>query len=122
MRYESEKTAKGNTGISYESQEAANAQAVEMDKNNCSYCSGCCDCRDCSYCCDYKSNPERIVSPVLGSRQSQTTIYFLTDNIQVVCGCFRGNLEQLQEAVTNKYGTEHEYHTWINRVKTYINY
>ncbi len=61
------------------------------------------------------------MSPVLGNRKSQTTIYFLAGNIQVVCGCFRGNLEQFQEAVTEKYGTEHEYHTWIDRVKNYIN-
>ena len=133
MRYESEKSAKGNVGVSYVSQSEADEQAKEMDKNNCSDCTNCYDCYDCSDCIsctncsdcsdcrDFESNPERVVSPVLGSRNSQTTIYFLAENVRVVCGCFRGNLDQFQEAVTQKYGAEHAYHTWINRVKNYIN-
>ena len=52
MRYESKKTEKGNVGVSFSSQEAADLQATEMDKNNCSDCSGCSDCSRCSGCYD----------------------------------------------------------------------
>ena len=55
MRYESAKTEKGNVGVSYDSQEAADLQAAAMDKNgcsDCSDCSGCSGCSDCSRCTD----------------------------------------------------------------------
>ena len=62
MRYESQKTERGNVGVSYKSQEAADAQAASMDANDCRYCryctncsgctgcTGCTDCTDCRYC------------------------------------------------------------------------
>ena len=50
MKYESAKTEKGNVGVSYESQEAADLQAAAMDKNGCSGCSDCTGCTDCSGC------------------------------------------------------------------------
>ena len=50
MRYESAKTEKGNVGVSYESQEAADLQAAAMDKNGCYRCSGCSGCTDCTDC------------------------------------------------------------------------
>ena len=52
MKYESAKTEKGNVGVSYDSQEAADLQAAAMDKNGCSGCSGCSRCTDCSDCSD----------------------------------------------------------------------
>ena len=52
MRYESEKSAKGNVGVSYVSQSEADEQAKEMDKNNCTYCISCTYCRNCSDCSD----------------------------------------------------------------------
>ena len=55
MRYESAKTEKGNVGVSYDSQEAADLQAAAMDKNGCTgcrYCTGCRDCTDCTGCTD----------------------------------------------------------------------
>ena len=50
MLYESVKTARGNVGVSYESQEAADAQASQMDANNCRNCRNCYDCYNCSDC------------------------------------------------------------------------
>ena len=52
MRYESKITEKGNVGVSFSSQEAADLQAAEMDKNGCSNCSNCSDCSYCSSCSD----------------------------------------------------------------------
>ena len=53
MKYKSAKTPKGNMGVSFKSQEAADAQAAEMDaggNRNCSDCSGCSGCTGCTRC------------------------------------------------------------------------
>ena len=50
MRYESAKTEKGNVGVSYDSQEAADLQAAAMDENGCHDCTGCRYCTDCTGC------------------------------------------------------------------------
>ena len=52
MRYDSAKTPRGNIGVSYDSQEAADLQAVEMDENGCRDCHGCTRCHDCTSCHD----------------------------------------------------------------------
>ena len=50
MKYESAKTEKGNVGVSYESQDAADLQAEQMDENGTTNCYNCSRCSDCSYC------------------------------------------------------------------------
>jgi hypothetical protein len=35
----------------------------------------CSDCSGCSYCSDYKTNTQRYITPKIGSRNSQTSIY-----------------------------------------------
>ena len=52
MRYESKKTQRGNVGVSYESQEAADNQSWQMDANGCYNCSDCSDCYNCYNCSD----------------------------------------------------------------------
>jgi len=52
MKYESARTEKGNVGVSFESQEAADNQALQMDANGNSNCYNCSDCSDCSRCSD----------------------------------------------------------------------
>ena len=95
--------------------------------HNCHSCSNCHDCRNCRNChgchgChSYETNPERIVSPKLGSRNDHTTVYWVDANIQVVCGCFRGDLNTFEQAVYKKYGNAHEYHNFIRRVRAYMN-
>ena len=51
----------------------------------------------------------------MGSRNSQTTTYWIKDNIQVICGCFRGNLIEFENKV-NETHKGNEYH------KQYMNY
>lgn len=90
--------------------------------SSCSYCSYCSDCHSCS---DYKQNPKRLVSKNIGSRNSQTTVYWNDkDNIQVVCGCFRGNLEKFEEKVNETHKVNYhyfqEYIKFINLVKYVI--
>ena len=90
-----------------------------VDCNDCRYCNDCrhccyCHyCRYCRYCCDchgcynYKQNPQRYTTKEIGSRNDQTTFYYgETGNgmkVQIVCGCFRGNLEEFEEAVLEKH-------------------
>jgi hypothetical protein len=69
--------------------------------DNCNYCN---NCRNCHYCNYYKLNPQRYTTGKIGSRNDQTTFYYgETENnekeIQVVCGCFFGNLEDFEKAV-----------------------
>jgi hypothetical protein len=59
----------------------------------------------------------------MGSRNSNTTIYWVKDNIQVVCGCFTGNLIQFEEKVKKTHGNnEHakNYLKLISNVKNLI--
>jgi len=106
----------------------------------CSYCSSCSSCRDCSSCSDcrycsncsscsdcsgYKENPQRIVSPRIGSRQRQTTVYWTgKEDVQVVCGCFKGSLEEFKKkviAVHNNSEYCNQYLTFIEKVEVYAN-
>ena len=92
------------------------------DCSFCSYCMSCSDCSSCSFCSDFKTNPERIVSPIIGSRDARTTIYWTSELEQVVCGCFRGNLAQFEKAVKQKHGENKHavnYLKWIEKVKQY---
>ena len=96
---------------------------------SCSYCSDCSDCRSCSYCSycsycsDFISNPQRIVSPILGSRKSQTTIYWCEGKNKVVCGCFKGTIEDFKLKINETHGENQyakEYNKWLDKVIQYI--
>ena len=85
-------------------------------------CTGCTDCTGCTGCREFKSNPQRITSPKIGSRQSQSTYYWTDEHEQVVCGCFCGTLDEFAERVKNVHGdNQHgqEYIKWIKAVKCY---
>jgi hypothetical protein len=91
--------------------------------SGCSHCSDCSDCSGCSHCSgcsEWEVNPQRIISPILGSRKSQTIVYFDDKRTEVICGCFRGTLDEFRLAVIAKYGEEHEYIKWINKVQKYM--
>ena len=68
----------------------------------------CRDCRDCHDCKNYQDNPQRYVTPRIGSRNQNTTIYWLDGNVQVVCGCFHGNLDDFEARVHEVHG-DNEY-------------
>lgn len=76
------------------------------DCRDCSSCSDCSDCRDCSY---FKSNPMRYVSKNMGSRNSQTSIYWIDTNIQIICGCFRGDINKFEEAIKQTHANNDTY-------------
>lgn len=99
------------------------AERLSKTLRHCKVCTDCTDCSSCAGCQDFKDNPERVVSPRLGSREGTTTLYFNKDMTQVVCGCFLGSLEEFEIAVENKHGNSKygiDYKNWISRVKKYM--
>jgi hypothetical protein len=79
---------------------------------------------DCKRCGGFKENPERIVSPKIGSRNDQTTVYWNKEKVTVICGCFKGDIEEFEKAVNTthkntKYLTI--YQNFINKVRHYMN-
>ena len=90
--------------------------------SDCRYCSSCRSCRSCSDCSDFKTNPQRITSNKIGSRERQTTYYWNEETEQIVCGCFKGTLKEFKDAIKkehndNKYSKE--YFKWIEAVEVY---
>jgi hypothetical protein len=93
------------------------------DCTGCLDCTRCIDCTNCTRCADcstLKRNPQRYLSGNIGSRHSQTCFYWLKDKTQVVCGCWRGTLEEFEERVNEvypegKYGNQ--YRAEIEKVK-----
>ena len=79
------------------------------------------NCSDCSDCSDFKENPNRYTGKKIGSRNAQTTTYWLGETVQVVCGCFKGDLAAFEAAVEkNHNGTDHgkQYRQYIETIKT----
>lgn len=103
------------------------------NSSNCSYCSYCSRCAYCSYCscCSYcsdcsefKSNPERITSPTIGSRESQSTYYWNEEHEQLICGCFKGTLDEFEQRVKEVHGDNAHgiaYQNWIDKIRIYKN-
>jgi hypothetical protein len=62
------------------------------------------------------------VSPILGSRGSQATFYWLNEKTLVVAGCFSGTVEEFKEAIVKTHGENvHKigYFKWLDSVETY---
>ena len=83
-----------------------------MDENN---------CRDRRDCWDFKENPSRIIKTNIGSRDDTTYVYWTKkDDSQVICGCFKGDLQTFEEKVKQTYKDNEfgiAYQSLINAVK-----
>ena len=53
----------------------------------------------------------------MGSRNSQTTTYWASDFVQVVCGCFHGNLEEFEAKVKEVHGDNEHGVAYANYIK-----
>jgi hypothetical protein len=85
------------------------------DCKDCNYCSCCISCLNCESCSDYHSNPARISSPRIGSRHDHTHLYWLGENTQVICGCYRGSLEEFEKKVKEVHNdTTRHYEDYIS--------
>jgi hypothetical protein len=89
--------------------------------SGCSGCSGCGDCSGCSGCSDcsdYKQNPQRYVTPKIGSRNSQTSIYWTTsEDIKVICGCFSGNLTEFEQTVKKVHANTEYLQPYLQQIE-----
>lgn len=107
------------------------------DCNNCHYCDGCyycddcCDChdcdncnncRDCYRCAFYTKNPMLYRTDRIGSRGDHTLFYYDGMLLQVVCGCFRGDLKEFETMVLKTHANNEVYRNQylkeIAKVKT----
>jgi len=76
--------------------------------NSCNFCNSCNSCNSCNFCKNYKQNPHRYIGNYIGSRNKQTITYWLHDNVQVVCGCWKGTLPEFKQRIQDVHG-ENEY-------------
>ena len=71
--------------------------------DNCHNCRNCNHCHNCNDCNNYKQNPRRYTTSKIDSRNDQTTFYYgETESgmeVQIICGCFRGGLEDFEKSV-----------------------
>jgi hypothetical protein len=90
------------------------------DCSGCSDCSDCSGCSDCSYCHEIKSNPQRYVTPKIGSRNSQTSIYWTTkDDAQIICGCWKGNIVDFEKRVREVHAKTEHLHPYLKQIKIF---
>ena len=94
----------------------AKAERYSKTLIECTECTDCDNCYNCNYCynCDnFKINPQIYKTKRIGSRKSQTIFYYgKTDKgmeVQVVCGCFKGNLEEFKNAVLETHKNNDKY-------------
>jgi hypothetical protein len=88
--------------------------------NSCNSCRSCRSCNSCNWCdsCDsFKSNPNRYTGLSMGSRHAQTTTYWTSESVQVVCGCFRGNLDEFESKVNKTHGDNEHGLAYRNYIK-----
>ncbi len=80
---------------------------------DCDNCHNCLDCEDCRGCQKYTDNPMLYRTAEIGSRKAQTLFYFGKiangTSLQIVCGCFRGNLEKFEKAVLKTHENNEVY-------------
>lgn len=82
MKYESEKTEKGNVGVSWVGQEEADQQAVAMDNNG---CINCYNCSYCSYCSGILKWDGPEVTNLFGLNGLKWPIAISNTHIQIGC-------------------------------------
>lgn len=75
--YVDDNNNKWNNEFYTEEQAIKNSKSLTKCFNcvNCSDCHSCSYCHSCSDCSDFKENPQRYITPKIGSRKSQTTFY-----------------------------------------------
>lgn len=91
---------------------------------DCKCCTNCLDCKSCKSCKEYDSPPMTYITGTIGTRKDQTIFYYgdtkSGKSLQVICGCFRGNLEEFAQAVEKTHGDNEygkQYKKEIEKVK-----
>jgi hypothetical protein len=88
--------------------------------SDCSDCSGCYGCYRCSGCSEYKNNPQRYITPFIGSRNSQTSIYWTNkDDVQIICGCWRGNIKEFEDRVRDVHAKTEYLSPYLEQIEIF---
>ena len=99
----------------FETEESSLVKSKSL--KNCSDCSRCSGCSDCS---GYKTNAQRYITPKVGSRNSQTSIYWTNkEDVQIICGCWRGNIEQFEQRVKEVHGDNEHRKAYMKQIKIF---
>ena len=87
---------------------------------NCRGCSYCTDCTDCRGCSKIKENPQRYITPKIGSRKSRTSIYWTNkDDVQIICGCWRGNIKEFEKRVKEVHADTEHLKPYLNQIRIF---
>ena len=92
-----------------------------QDCQFCQFCRFCRNCQDCRNCHNFSENPNRYAIKNLGSKWKNTCIYWTSELTQVICGCFRGSIDEFKKAVIAKYGSDHGYIKYAEMAEILIN-
>ena len=86
----------------------------------CRFCSYCTDCTDCRGCSKIKENPQRYITPKIGSRKSRTSIYWTNkDDVQIICGCWRGNIKEFEKRVKEVHADTEHLKPYLNQIRIF---
>jgi hypothetical protein len=67
-----------------------------------------------------KTNPQRYVTPKIGSRDSQTSIYWTNkDDVQIICGCWRGNIKDFEKRVKKAHAKTEHLQPYLKQIKIF---
>ena len=96
----------------FETEESSLVKSKSL--KNCSDCSGCLDCSG------YKTNAQRYITPKVGSRNSQTSIYWTNkEDVQIICGCWRGNIAEFEKRVKEVHAKTEHLKPYLNQIKIF---
>ena len=60
----------------------------------------------------------RYLTPIVGSRSSQTTIYWTNkDDTQIVCGCWKGNLLEFEKQVKEVHANTEYLQPYLKQIE-----
>jgi hypothetical protein len=72
-----------------------------------------------------QTNPQRYITQKIGSRNSQTSIYWTNLNdVQIICGCWRGNIEEFEKSVNETHANTEHLQPYLKQIaifKTLVN-
>ena len=95
----------------------ANTETAETAEKKSKSLINCSDCSDCSGGKNFKENPQRYTTKKIGSRNAQTTMYWVLKNTQVVCGCWCGNLQNFENRVKEKHANTKHLQPYLKEIQ-----
>jgi hypothetical protein len=62
----------------------------------------------------------RYVTPIVGSRQAQTTIYWTTkEDVQIKCGCWKGDITQFEDRVKKVHANTSHLQPYLKQIELF---